>query len=356
MVANNPILLEIRRPYETTFTDVTSIIPVSAVDYQLDVDKQGILSFETETSNEALSYLIPGAEVRLTLSEYGALNTSPNFQGFIQNDYSPAIEQGAVQKISIEILGPLDYLDRIFIRDAISNETITSKIRRLINTAKNHIDGSNLFIPVSRFDNDDTIAEEKLGKSVFSALISALSNSTLVDATDILNIRFPHVYPVFQINSRPSIVSEIEPDVSGSGTPDFTLTDSEIISIFTNDIPEMYTSVVAKYEENQKIIDFENQLRAYGRRELLSTSKKDMAEAFDDGIIETIKKFKPVVAYEVTIRRLEGIYLNKNVRINSAIAGIDEQFVVLGIHCSADPVPMYDIQLGFNFQRLEDFL
>jgi len=350
-VANYKV--EVRRPWESTFTDVTTDVIAMGISYDLVMDAKCILEFECFNDEYTLATLTPGTEVRLWTPEYGIISDAPSFQGNIPIDWKPEENYVGINRIKMTVEGPLGQFDQEYVKRPLTGHKTTATLRMLNDMVRDPTRDDTRYHLASYITQDGTAPDIKAGKTILSAMKDVIKSGKLVDTTNTLNMRFPHIYPIFHENTVPTIKAEMEPDTTSAS--DFSLTDSDILAIEQMEVPESFSVIVSQFKDIIHTREWAQSLRHLGRREY-KTDASDLAEAFSEGTLKILKSFEPTAALSVTLLRLNGIYLNKRVAVSSDSTGINDTFIVLGINCTVDPVPIYKIQLGFNFTQFEDYL
>jgi hypothetical protein len=347
--------LEVRRPWESAFNVVSDNISIADFDYELKSDAQGFMSFKCDGSRETFASFIRGAEVRCYINEHGMVSPTPDFEGIIIDELNKEAVEGRIQEMKISVAGPTTIFDSIYSDDTITGIMGSSALIRLIRSAIDPRTGEPYYTASVEIPEDGVVEEVKAGGKILEAIKSVIGDKTLVDVSNALNIRFLHIFPIFHPDQRPTIAVRPEPDVKSPGY-DVLLTDSELLTVNTSSIPRSYSTVLAESEGYYKHMNWLSTQESQGQRELLTNSKRDLSDSVSNGILRLMKNLQPTRAIEIELLHRKGIQLNMKVRVESDKFGVYENFVVLGITCIARPTLTFKIQLGFNFQQLEDFL
>ena len=151
-------------------------------------------------------------------------------------------------------------------------------------------------------------------------------------------------------------MAETEPNVQDGY--DYLLTDAEILKLDFTNIPDYKSAAIIDVVDKIKRIEYASKVKSYGREEYLSEggSSSEMIEAERNAVLWMLKNLTPTKVLEVELRSEFGIQLNTRVRVQSDSRGVDETFILLGKQFTADPVPNFIFELGYNLQDLENYL
>ena len=344
-----------KMPMDDSFTDITQLLAMNNFDGEILSDSKNICSFQVERNPMAKLWFGVGNEVKIWFDEKGLQSRNPVFHGFVTNDIGPEVQQGSGGNAEINLAGPLSLWGAVRSNMNLMGLTASSALRMLGGMCVNIKTGLPYFRVCTKIDTDIPTVDIKRGDTLLNIAKSLIKDKAIIDISDELNIRFPHIYPIFG-ETETVIHAEIEPNIKTGY--EHILTDDDIISIDLAKVGQYFSEIVTKKNEYMRSINYLSRFMSLGKNQLYDDlgDKEKYDEVRRNNLLYMLKSLHPSKVISISTTESKGIEINSRVRLRSDSTGIDDTFIVLAKRFKAEPLVTYSFDLGYNMQDLEDFL